>query len=237
MPPNLNRVKKYIPSAITSLNLIAGFTAIMIGDFFWSPVILLMSFVFDSLDGLAARALHAQSEFGKQLDSIADVISFGVAPAYLYSLYSPDHENLLYTISAISFIVVCGAIRLAKFNITPSLPYFLGLPIPANALFYIGVILAIQNESQTFINFFESKINYFLTPVVMSWMMVSFNIHMFSTKGMTKYWKNNIFQYLMAIIAVILILIFRYESVAYIVLAYILLSVVYTISSRKTKLN
>ncbi len=230
-------MKKYIPSVITSLNLIAGFTAIMIGDFFWSPILLLMSFVFDGLDGIVARALNAQSEFGKQLDSIADVISFGVAPAYLYSLYSPDQENLLYTISAISFIVVCGAIRLVKFNITPSLPYFLGLPIPANALFYIGVIIAIQNESQTFIHFFESKFNYFLTPVVMSLMMVTFKIHMFSTKGMTKSWKDNLFQYIMVIIAVILMLVFKYESVAYIVVAYIILSIIYTITKRQTKLN
>jgi CDP-diacylglycerol--serine O-phosphatidyltransferase len=229
---NLQSVKRYIPSAITALNLIAGFTAIMIGDFFWSPIILLMSFVFDSLDGLVARALHVQSEFGKHLDSIADVISFGVAPAYLYSLYSPDQENLPYTITAISFIVVCGAIRLAKFNITPSLPYFLGLPIPANALFYIGVILAIQNESETFINFFDSKFNYFITPVFMSMMMVMFKIHMFSTKGMTKDHKDNIFQYIMVAVAILLVIVFRYESVAYMVLAYIVLSILFTILNR-----
>lgn len=226
-------MKRYIPSAITSLNLIAGFTAIMIGDFFWSPIILLMSFVFDSLDGLVARLLNAQSEFGKQLDSIADVVSFGVAPAYLYSLYSPDQENLLYTISAISFIVVCGAIRLAKFNIMPSLPYFLGLPIPANALFYIGVILAIQNESQTFINFFDSKVNYFLTPVIMSAMMVMFNIRMFSTKGMSKSHSDNLFQYIMLGISILLIVLFRYESVSYIIIAYIILSIIYTYVTRR----
>ena len=226
-------MKQYIPSAITALNLIAGFTAIMIGDFFWSPVLLLMSFVFDSLDGLVARALNAQSEFGKQLDSIADVISFGVAPAYLYSLYSPDQENLLYTISAIAFIVVCGAIRLAKFNITKPLPYFLGLPIPANALFYIGVILAIQNESQLFINFFENKINYFITPVIMSFMMIMFNVHMFSIKGMTRKFKDNIFQYLIVFIAILFIFIFKYESVSFIVLAYIALSVIYTLTKGK----
>ncbi|MBK9743200.1 MAG: CDP-diacylglycerol--serine O-phosphatidyltransferase [Saprospiraceae bacterium] len=148
---------KYIPSAITSGNLICGFTAIMIGDFYWSPILLLGSFIFDSLDGLAARALNAQSEFGKQMDSLADVISFGVAPAYLYSLYSPDFENKFFTIATCSMIVIAGTIRLAKFNITPSLPYFLGLPIPANALFYIGVIMGIENESQSFIDFLALK--------------------------------------------------------------------------------
>jgi CDP-diacylglycerol--serine O-phosphatidyltransferase len=225
-------MKQYIPSAITALNLISGFTAIMIGDFYWSPILLLMCFVFDSLDGLVARALGVSSEFGKQLDSIADVISFGVAPAYLYSLYSPDFENRFYTISAVSFIVICGAIRLAKFNITESKPYFMGLPIPANALFYIGVIMAIENESKLFITFLESKVNYFLTPLLLSLVMVSFGLRMFSTKGMTKKWKDNIYHYIMAFVAVILIFIFRYESIPFIIIAYIILSIFNTLTSR-----
>lgn len=150
-------MKQYIPSAITACNLICGFTAIMIGDFYWSPILLLSSFIFDSLDGMVARALNVQSDFGKHLDSIADVISFGVAPAYLYSLYSPDIEDRYFTIITVSFIVICGSIRLAKFNSSPSKPYFMGLPIPANALFYIGLIIAIENDSQTFIDFLNQK--------------------------------------------------------------------------------
>lgn len=224
-------MKQYIPSAITSLNLICGFTAIMIGDFYWSPILLLMCFVFDSLDGLVARMLGVTSEFGKQLDSIADVISFGVAPAYLYSLYSPDFDNRPFTITAVSFIVICGAIRLAKFNVTESKPYFMGLPIPANALFYIGVIIAQENDGKFIIDFFESKVNYFLTPLLLSLVMVSFGLRMFSTKGMTKNWKDNIYQYIMAIVAVILILIFKYQALPLIVIAYIILSVFNTLTS------
>jgi CDP-diacylglycerol---serine O-phosphatidyltransferase len=203
----------------------------MIGDFYWSPILLLCSFVFDSLDGMVARALNVQSEFGKHLDSIADVISFGVAPAYLYSLYSPDIENRYYTITAVSFIVICGAIRLAKFNTTPSKSYFMGLPIPANALFYIGVIIAIENESVRFIEFFSSKLNYFICPLLLSLMMVSFGFRMFSTKGMTKNWRDNIFQYLMGIIAIITIIVCKYEAVSYIVIAYIILSIINTLTS------
>jgi CDP-diacylglycerol--serine O-phosphatidyltransferase len=203
----------------------------MFGDFYTSPILLLGSFLFDSLDGMVARALNVQSEFGKHLDSIADVVSFGVAPAYLYSLYSPDPENQLYTISAVSFIVVCGAIRLAKFNTTPSLPYFLGLPIPANALFYIGIIIAIENTSPSFDAFFSSKTNYFLTPLFLSLLMVSFGFRMFSTKGMTRNWKDNIFHYLMAISAVIIVIKYKFESVTYIVVAYIILSVINTLTS------
>ena len=225
-------MKQYIPSAITACNLICGFTAIMIGDFYWSPILLLCSFIFDSLDGMVARILHVQSEFGKHLDSIADVISFGVAPAYLYSLYSPDIENRFFTIATVSFIVVCGAIRLAKFNSSSSMPYFMGLPIPANAIFYIGLIIAIENDSQTFINFFASKTNYFITPLLLSIMMVSFGLRMFSTKSMTKNWKDNIYQYIMGIIAILFILLFKYEAVSLIVLAYVVLSIINTLTSR-----
>lgn len=228
-------MKKYIPSAITTGNLICGFTAIMIGDFYWSPILLIIGFILDSLDGVSARALNVPSEFGKQLDSIADVVTFGVAPAYLYSLYSPNPENLWYTITAISFIVVCGAIRLAKFNITPSLPYFQGLPIPGNALFYIGVIFAIENGSQTFINFFSSPINYFMTPVILSLFMVSFKLRMFSTKGMTKHWKDNVFQYTTAVMAIILIISFKYEAISYFVIGYVILSVINTLTSKTHK--
>ena len=225
-------MKQYIPSAITACNLIAGFTAIMIGDFYWSPILLLCSFIFDSLDGMVARALNVQSEFGKHLDSIADVISFGVAPAYLYSLYSPDFENGLYTISAVSFIVICGSIRLARFNSSPSKTYFDGLPIPANALFYIGVIMAIQNESQTFIDFFDNKVYYFVTPLILSLLMVTFSLKMFSTKSMTTHWKDNIYQYIFIVLAVIIGIIFRYESVSYIVIMYVILSLINTLTSK-----
>jgi CDP-diacylglycerol--serine O-phosphatidyltransferase len=204
----------------------------MIGDFYWSPILLVCSFLFDSLDGLAARALHVQSEFGKQMDSLADVISFGVAPAYLYALYSPDPDNNFYTITTCATIVIAGTIRLAKFNVTPSKNYFSGLPIPANALFYIGVIIAIENESVRFIEFFSSKLNYFLTPLFFSAMMVSFGFKMFSTKGMTKRWQDNIFQYIMAILTVLLAIIFRYEAVSYIVIAYIFLSIINTLTSK-----
>ena len=228
---NLKTLKHFIPSAITSLNLLCGFTAIMIGDFYWSPILLLCSFVFDSLDGLVARALNAQSEFGKHLDSIADVISFGVAPAYLYALYSPDPENGLFTISAVAFIVIGGAIRLTKFNSSPTKPYFMGLPIPANALFFIGIIIAIENDSMTFIEFFGSKTNYFITPLFMGVLMVSFGFRMFSTKGMTKIWQDNIFQYIMAVAAILIIIIYRYAAVSYIVLFYVFLSIINTLTS------
>lgn len=195
---------------------------------------LLLSFLFDSLDGLTARLLNAQSNFGKQMDSLADVVSFGAAPAYLYSLYSPNPENILYTISACSLIVIAGTVRLAKFNISPSLPYFMGLPIPANALFYIGVIIAIENDSESFVQFFSSPVFYFLTPLALSLMMVSFKVHMFSTKSLSRNWSENYFHIGLAAISLILMFLFTYEAVSLIVIAYILLSFAFTLTQNHT---
>ncbi|MEE9438465.1 MAG: CDP-alcohol phosphatidyltransferase family protein, partial [Saprospiraceae bacterium] len=77
-------MKRYIPSIFTSVNLICGFLAILLGDFFVSSWFIFVGMIFDVLDGLAARTLNAQSEIGKELDSMADLITFGVAPTYLY---------------------------------------------------------------------------------------------------------------------------------------------------------
>lgn len=224
-------MKKYIPSAFTAGNLLCGFLAIQLGDYYWSSILLLFSFVFDGLDGLVARALHVTSEFGKQLDSLADVVSFGVAPAYLYYLVAPDDTSIEYKIVP-SIIVLAGTLRLATFNVSPSKTYFQGLPIPANALFYIGLLLSFETGSQFFTDVLSFKAAYILIPVVLSILMLSFNVRMFSIKGLTKDWKDNIFHYIMAIISVVLFILFQYEAMAFIVLVYILLSFGYTLFSK-----
>ena len=88
--------------------------------------------VLDSLDGRVARALNAQSELGKELDSLSDVISFGVAPALIMNITSfhDMHHALIWTVTAV--FPMCGALRLARFNVQSGTPgYFIGLPIPA----------------------------------------------------------------------------------------------------------
>jgi CDP-diacylglycerol---serine O-phosphatidyltransferase len=202
--------------------------AIVIGDIQWSVGFLLLGFVFDSLDGLVARKLNVQSDFGKQLDSLADVVSFGVAPAYLYSLYSPDPNNKWFTIIACIMIVIAGTIRLATFNISPSKTYFMGLPIPANALFYIGLFIAISQGDLFIYSLLSSKLVYFLIPFVMSVMMVSFKIQMFSTKGMTKNHQDNMYQYILGLICILMIIVFKTSALPYMIVSYILLSILAT---------
>lgn len=205
--------------------------AIQLGDFYWSSILIICSIVLDTLDGLVARLLHATSEFGKQMDSFADIISFGLAPAYMYFLMAPDDSLIVKLVP--SFMVLAGVIRLIIFNLSPSRPYFRGLPIPSNALFFLGIILGYHNENQFIINFFDIKINYIITALFMSAMMLAFPLRMFSLKGFSKtQQKSNIFLYLLVGISIILLLVFSYPAIPLLVLTYILLSIIYTFTTK-----
>jgi CDP-diacylglycerol---serine O-phosphatidyltransferase len=231
-------IRRNIPNALTLANLACGFAAIMTADFYWSPILLICSFIFDALDGLVARSLGVNSEFGKELDSLCDIVSFGVAPAYLYSLAAPDsailsidtllsgETSLMCRIAPI-FIVLAGAIRLAKFNTLPSLPYFKGLPIPSSAIFFIGLIFSIQNGSPLIENLLSNKLIYISLPIIFGILMISFPIRMFSIKGMTSRWQDNIFHIALVAIAIIVFIFFKFESLSFIVIAYVLLSFLY----------
>lgn len=133
-----NIIVKSIPNAVTCLNIISGCVAIALafgGQTYWASVAIIAAAVFDFCDGAAARALKAYSPIGAELDSLCDVVSFGVAPAAI--VYTLLPTPACYFALAIP---VCGALRLARFNVeTSKVEGFIGLPIPANALFWIGM--------------------------------------------------------------------------------------------------
>lgn len=128
-------MKNMIPNALTALNLILGMCAILStfhGQFYQAALFIVAAMISDGLDGRVARYLNVSSEFGKELDSLCDLVSFGVAPAILsYAFLLKDFGVAGYVIAA-SF-ATCGALRLARFNVNTSVVkgYFMGLPIPA----------------------------------------------------------------------------------------------------------
>ena len=176
-------MKQYIPSFITVANIVCGFLAIIIADLFVSSMLIIACLFLDFFDGAMARALNAQSEMGKELDSLADMVSFGIAPAYLYYTLSPV-EGWMGYIPPI-FIVAAGALRLAKFNTLPSSKYFKGLAIPAMAYFMLGVLLAMHFESHFLMNAIGHYSVYFMIPLFMAYMMMS-PLEMFSLKDANK---------------------------------------------------
>lgn len=180
----MKRLSIHIPNAITSLNLLCGALGIAfvfrgrMDIAFW---LLITASVLDFLDGFAARLLHAYSELGKELDSLADVVSFGLLPAFmLYALYQVAAP--LEWMAFIPFIVaVFSALRLAKFNIdTCQTDSFLGLPSPASALLIAAAAYYTQ-QNPSWRQFMQTTWFIPCISVVLSYLLVS-NLPMFSLK-------------------------------------------------------
>src|SRR5450830_1761704 len=157
----MQRAKFALPSMVTLMSIACGFGSIVIsvdnafvgdpGDYRLAAVLLLLAGVFDALDGMVARATNTQSDFGMQLDSIADVMNFGCAPGLLLYCYGfqqlgADHPTLLRLGGIASFFfVACGALRLARFNVNVGRTdprYFVGMPITAGAACVASVVVA-----------------------------------------------------------------------------------------------
>lgn len=160
-PSRLARAKFALPSLVTLLSIACGFTSIVIsvdnahvGDpqaYRLAAILLVLAGVFDALDGFIARATGTSSEFGIQLDSIADVMNFGCAPGLLVYCYgfaqlAPDHPTLVRMGGLACFVfVACGALRLARFNVSVGRTdprYFVGMPITAGAACVASVVVA-----------------------------------------------------------------------------------------------
>jgi len=216
-------IKKHIPNFITSLNLFSGCLAIYYGfrgNYELVLLFVLLAAVFDFADGLAARLLHAYSPMGKELDSLADVVSFGVAPGVLV-LSMLTASELPYWVAFSGFIIpVFSALRLAKFNIDErQTSSFIGLPTPANALFWVGL-------GYSFSEILIANPWYILVfTLIFSGLLVA-ELPMFSLKFKSLKWKDNQVQYIFLSVSVLLIAVFQVNALALIIGWYILLSVV-----------
>ena len=223
-------LKKHIPNLLTIGNLLFGFSAIIIADLYYSSVLICCALLFDLFDGMVARMLKVQSEIGKQLDSLADMVSFGVAPGYLYLTLTSD-PTVWYIIAA-GVYVACAALRLAKFNILPGSPYFIGLPSPTGAIFMIGIFLTHHFDNEYVESLFEIPYLYSAVPIVIGFLMIS-NIKMFSVKSMERgIWKNR-FHIATLLIFIILLLTKTKLAISLSVIAYVVLSLLQTMVLRR----
>jgi CDP-diacylglycerol---serine O-phosphatidyltransferase len=234
-------IAKGLPSFFTSLALISGCISVVIsttrGDLTLAGYFVLISAVLDFVDGMAARLLHSMSEFGKQLDSLADVISFGVAPAmilYRLILHSftggslPGAGDLLPWQTVILYspflVAAFSALRLAKFNLDlKQVKNFRGLPTPANALFIIALGFASESNF-SFMKEIVYNLPFLLITIVLSCFMLVCNFPMFSLKLSSFGVKENSMRYLLVLCSLFLLAIFRLPALGAIILLYILLS-------------
>jgi CDP-diacylglycerol--serine O-phosphatidyltransferase len=223
---------KNVPNLITCLNLIAGCMACIMAlqsNFIGAFVFVALAAVFDFLDGAAARLLNAYSVIGKELDSLCDVVSFGVAPGCIvYTfLLSCAGETVIPFIALL--LPVFAALRLAKFNVdTRQTTSFLGLPVPAMGLFWASLIPSVQGLSASCP--IGTKIGIGILIILFCWLMVS-EIPMFSLKFKNLKWKDNRWSFSLILIAIGLFFLFLslgipLLSVALTILAYIIMSLV-----------
>jgi CDP-diacylglycerol---serine O-phosphatidyltransferase len=224
-------IGKHIPNTITSLNLASGCASVIFafdGNYTVASYLILLAAVFDFFDGFAARLLKAYSPVGKELDSLADVVSFGVAPGMIIYKFMHDLcETAAYPewLSWFALLIpVFSALRLAKFNIDErQSSSFLGLPTPANGLFW-SFGLAFFPE-----NLVDVKICPFLlilAIVIFSWLLIC-EIPMFSLKFKNYIWNKNRLRYIYLAISLILIIIFGFAGISVCIMLYIFMSIFY----------
>jgi CDP-diacylglycerol--serine O-phosphatidyltransferase len=236
-------MKKHIPNFITSLNLAAGFIAIIFafnGDLITASWLILAAMIFDFLDGLSARLLKAYSEIGKELDSLADVVSFGVAPAIIIyqlisnSLSAPEPlftnglviKNLVLQLIPV-IMPVCAALRLAKFNIdTSQTTSFKGLPTPANALAVVSIVIAQHYSDSIIIASFTGSITALLVfTVIISLLMVT-RIPLLSLKTSHLRFKGNEGRYMLVASVILALAVFGIAGATLIIPLYIIVSLI-----------
>ncbi len=227
-------IRKYIPNTITCLNLVSGCIASVMafeGNLLFALLWIVAAAVFDFFDGLAARALKAYSPMGKELDSLADVVSFGVAPGMILftSLRiwasSSSVGCLSEYIPYLAFVVPAfSGLRLAKFNIDErQTTSFIGLPVPAHALLWSSAAYSLQEwllSGQIWV-----AVVIIAAFCATSYLLVS-EIPMFSLKIKSLSWKGNELRYILIIASALLIITFGFIGISGAILLYILLSVI-----------
>ena len=228
-------LKQHIPNTLTCGNLVSGCLSILFLTQNMPVKAALMIFVaglFDFLDGFSARLLHAHSPIGADLDSLSDVVSFGVAPGFiLYYLMRHAHDLPILTLFNINtlpclafLLTVFAAIRLARFNIDDTQKTtFRGLPTPGMAIFIASLPLALAQVH----HLKDGVLGYWAClgiALIFSFMMVS-HLSFFSFKMKSVKWKGNEIRWIFLIVAVAGFVVFKFMALPFILLIYIILSI------------
>lgn len=244
---------KQVPNMFTLMNLFLGSLAIIFilqpGESFvnyngedwkvylpervwWGSICIFAAAVVDFLDGFLARLLKAEGEMGKQLDSLSDIVSFGVAPGMImYQLlriayaYEPDGmETPIYTLVPALLIPMTAAWRLAKFNVsTSSSKTFIGLPSPAAGIFVAAMPLVLLYDQIGVQQFLINKWVLYIITIAISYLMIS-PVKMFSLKFSNYSWKDQWRSYTMLLIGLLSAFLYGWLAIPIVIVAYILLS-------------
>ena len=235
-------MKKHIPNILTSMNVLSGCIACVMafnGNYLWVVIWVIIAAIFDFFDGFSARMLKAYSPIGKDLDSLADMVSFGLAPALVVFRLLSDNNVLgspIYVSASSSYyikelipyvsflLVIFSALRLAKFNIDErQTTSFIGLPTPANALFWISLCYGISTRDE-----FTQLFSFYpiIALVIIFSLLLTAEIPMFSLKIKSLKFKGNELRYLLILFMIIAIFYWGILGISAGIIFYIILSAI-----------
>lgn len=234
-------MRKHIPNLITLMNAASGSLAIvlaMYGHLGTAALLLVAAMVFDFFDGMTARLLHVKSDMGKELDSLADMVSFGVAPAVFAHLLMlqilpgggidgwPGWTVVQKIMVFVPLVIpVFSAYRLAKFNLdVRQATSFIGLPTPANAMFWMSLVYGSYYLPGMYGYLFANTWTLAICAVILSVLLIS-ELPMFSLKISGFGWKENKSRYCYFFTLLVLVVIFRKAAILFIIPLYIFFSV------------
>lgn len=238
-------MKKHIPNFVTLLNVLCGSIAVLFavnGHMTATAFLVILGIFFDFFDGLLARKLKVQSELGLQLDSLADMITSGLVPGIvmfqLLSLTVDDFSLLEHSDYLTEFfsdiewlpflgllITLASAYRLATFNIsTNQSDSFIGLPTPANTLLIISFPLIMEHQNNDMMNTIILNPWFLICVTLLSSILLNSKIKLIALKFKNWSFKDNAARYLLIILALILLIIFKFAGIPLIIILYILMS-------------
>lgn len=238
-------MKKHIPNLLTLGNLFCGTVAILFAlksDYTATALLVVIGIGFDFFDGFVARLLNVQGELGKQLDSLADMVTSGVVPGIIMlqllinaidtdavgyfgvDEYGATGSNLPY----LGLLLTLGAgYRLAKFNIDErQTDSFIGLPTPAMSLFIVSLPLIAEFSSQPFFSNLVMNKYFLITTTLLMTILMNAELPLFSLKFKNYGFKDNIMKYLFLIASVVLITVLKFVAIPIIILLYIMISII-----------
>jgi CDP-diacylglycerol---serine O-phosphatidyltransferase len=238
-------LKKHIPNFVTLLNVLCGSIAVLFavnGHMTATAFFVILGIFFDFFDGLLARKLKVQSELGLQLDSLADMITSGLVPGivmfHLLSLTVDDFSLVEHSDYLTEFfsdiewlpfvgliITLASAYRLATFNIsTNQSDSFIGLPTPANTLLIISFPLIMEHQNNDMMNTIILNPWFLIGVTLLSSFLLNSKIKLIALKFKNWSFKDNAARYLLIILALILLIIFKFAGIPLIIILYILMS-------------
>ncbi len=228
-------MKKHIPNTVTCCNLISGCIATWFafqGRADMALLFIVIGAVFDFFDGMSARLLGVSSPIGKELDSLADDITFGFAPsAIVFDYLRPETELLPYVVFVMAAF---SALRLAKFNLDERQALgFIGLPTPANALFWGSLIVGAGDWMKTAPFIGPNLSLVILAGVLISCWLLVCEIPMFALKFKHWGWKGNEIKYLFLLSSAVILAFFLIKGLAIVIAWYVLLSILTNLSKKQ----